>query len=91
VPTVWEGGKNEVLVASHGNKLERDDEGPIPVNEQVGYKRRLSNGQEKEYPVTGAYFVYAMNYDDGVIMAMSRNGPRYAAVVIRLRFFYWSH
>ncbi|KAF2650801.1 hypothetical protein K491DRAFT_608146, partial [Lophiostoma macrostomum CBS 122681] len=79
VPTVWEGGKNEVLVASHGDKLAHDDEGPIPFNEQHGYKRQLPNGQEKEYPVTGAYFVFAMNYDDGVIMAMSRKGARYAA------------
>ncbi|KAJ4296475.1 hypothetical protein N0V90_006520 [Kalmusia sp. IMI 367209] len=68
-----QGGKNVVHYVLHGDiGLEEDIKNPVPVQHQMYFV-----GGRKYYCTRG-FFAFAMNYDQGVIMAMNRKSPRYA-------------
>ncbi|KAF1837699.1 hypothetical protein BDW02DRAFT_518517 [Decorospora gaudefroyi] len=63
----YEGGKNEVFAVDHS-----DPNGDVIVDDQW-YKV-----DGKGYRATGASYTFSINWEEGVIMGMNRQSPRYA-------------
>ncbi|KAF2748228.1 hypothetical protein M011DRAFT_486081 [Sporormia fimetaria CBS 119925] len=69
-PTL-DGGKNFINKMFHGN-LDLAESGTTPLPDQ----KYLVDG--KEYTATGASFLYSINPQDGVLMALSLSSPQHA-------------